>query len=187
MTTNDDAYLQAQGEGTMRPVEPSAPVQESWDPEPVSEMTVAPPAPVSTSDYAAMQTPPAPAPTPAYGAAEGYAAPGGYAAPDYAAPGGATPGYAAPGQPAYGYAPRPTKTWMNVTSLVCALLVPVVGSLLAVIFGHLGVAASKRGDAEYKGIGIAGLVLGYLGLIAGIVYLVAAIALVASSSTVTVQ
>ncbi|WP_062526694.1 DUF4190 domain-containing protein [Demequina rhizosphaerae] len=175
MTTNDDAYLQAQGEGTMRPVEPSAPVQESWDPEPVSEMTVAPPAPVSTSDYAAMQTPPAPAPTPAY------------AAPGYAAPGGATPGYAAPGQTAYGYAPRPTKTWMNVTSLVCALLVPVVGSLLAVIFGHLGVAASKRGDAEYKGIGIAGLVLGYLGLIAGIVYLVAAIALVASSSTVTVQ
>ncbi|WP_062299521.1 DUF4190 domain-containing protein [Demequina maris] len=168
MPTHDDPFLQAQSEGTMRPVQPSAPGPDSWEPEPVSEMTVAPPAPVSTGSIPVLDDATSPTPPPAY-------APTGYAAP-------------AAQQPYYGgYAARPTKTWMNVTSLVCALLVPVVGSLLAIIFGHLGVAASKRGDADYKGIGIAGLVIGYLGLLAGIAYFVIAIALVASSSTVTVQ
>ncbi|MDN4475856.1 DUF4190 domain-containing protein [Demequina sp. SYSU T00192] len=169
MTTNDDPYLHAQGEGTMRPVQPSPPAEEGWVPQPESEMTVAPPAPFAQSTY----TQPTPQPTPTT------------PAPSYSSPGYAAP---TPQQPYYGGSPtRATKTWMNVTSLVCALLVPVVGSLLAIIFGHLGVAASKRGDAEYKGIGIAGLVLGYLGLVGGIVSFLYAISIVADASTVTVQ
>ena len=35
-------------------------------------------------------------------------------------------------------------------------------SLFAIVFGHLGISAAKRGEADYRGAGITGLVLGYL-------------------------
>ncbi|GEM_PF-3707913 len=56
---------------------------------------------------------------------------------------------------------RPTKTWMNITAFVLSLLGIGLG---AVVFGHLGVAAANRGEADSRGLGIAALVLGYLNL-----------------------
>jgi len=53
-------------------------------------------------------------------------------------------------------------TWMNIVSLVTAIL--GLG-IVAVVFGHLGVARANRGTAELKGLGIAGLILGYLELV----------------------
>lgn len=85
-----------------------------------------------------------------------------------------------PAQPQYGYgapayaAPAaPTKNWMGITSLVTSLLGI---SLLGIIFGHLGMSAAKKGEADNKGLAIAGLVLGYLGLVGGVL-LIALIAL----------
>ncbi len=168
MTSNDDPFLARPGDAGMRPVEPSpqpqpgAPLQPSWDPEPTSAVygstPVQPPAAVEP------QAPPAPV---------------------YGAPRQPQPGYT---QYPQGYqqgfnaGPRPTKTWMNIVSLVTAL----VGiSLAAVILGHLGVRAANRGDADYKGLGIAGLILGYIGLVGGAIYLILIIVFVASTSTTT--
>lgn len=58
-------------------------------------------------------------------------------------------------------------------------LVPVIGSIIAVIFGHMGRRAAKRDPRTVGGKGLAtiGLVLGYLGL--STIFLVIAIILVA--------
>jgi len=75
------------------------------------------------------------------------------------------PQYAAQPAPAAPAAPATTSpyphTWMNIVSLVTAILGL---SILGIIFGHLGVARANRGTADLKGLGIAGLILGYLGL-----------------------
>jgi len=74
---------------------------------------------------------------------------------------------AAPG--AHPYPPRPyyPKTWMNIVALITGLM---CFGPIAVIFGHLGVNAANRGEAEYKGMGTAGLILGYAGLAFYVLY-----------------
>ena len=74
-----------------------------------------------------------------------------------------------PQQP-YGYGmPVPARSngWA-VASLICGVLgcVPLITSLLAVIFGIAGIRKSNEPNARGKGMAIAGLVLGILGLIA---------------------
>ncbi len=165
MTTNDDPFLAQPGDSGMRPAQPSpqpqpgAGIQQSWEPDP------------SSSAYGTM-----PAQPPAVVQQEAPAAP------SYGPP---------PTQPAYtqypqgyqqGYyaGPRPTKTWMNVVSLVTAL----VGiSLAAIILGHLGVRAANRGEAEYKGLGIAGLILGYLSIVGSVIAGIVFFALAMSTSS----
>ncbi|WP_062287616.1 DUF4190 domain-containing protein [Demequina phytophila] len=155
MSTTNDPFSQQPPEGTMRPAESSVQPHQGWEPQATAET----PAPAA-ADLPPAPAAPAPAPT----------------APGYAAPPAPSAGYG-------GYAPRPAKTWMNITSLVTSL----VGlGLLGVIFGHLGVAAAKRGEADYKGMGIAGLIIGYIGIVATIIYVIAIIAFV-SAGTVTVQ
>src|SRR5690606_31252944 len=65
----------------------------------------------------------------------------------------------------------PTNNWMNIVSLVLSLVwVCGLGSLLGIIFGHLCVSSAKRGTANNKGLGIAGLIIGYLGIAAAIAF-----------------
>lgn len=70
--------------------------------------------------------------------------------------------------------PTTDRTWMGVTSFVTgALLLSVV----AIVLGHLGLTAAKRGSANHRSFSIAGLILGYVGLIVtavGVWFLVAA-------------
>ena len=71
------------------------------------------------------------------------------------------------GYPPYGYAPAPQRTsGMAVASLVLGLVwIYWVGSILAVIFGHLALNETKRDPrVGGRGLAVAGLVLGYLGL-----------------------
>lgn len=61
--------------------------------------------------------------------------------------------------------PKPT-SGLAITSLVLGLLwLCGLGSLMAVIFGHMGLGSTRRGERSGAGIAIAGLVLGYLGLL----------------------
>ena len=61
------------------------------------------------------------------------------------------------------------RTWMNVTSFIMGLLCFFgVTALAAIVLGHMGVAASRRGEANLSGLGIAGLILGYFGLVVAI-------------------
>ena len=61
--------------------------------------------------------------------------------------------------------PKPT-SGLAITSLVCGLLyVCGFGSVMAVIFGHIGLGQTRRGERSGGGLAIAGLVLDYLGLL----------------------
>lgn len=90
-----------------------------------------------------------------------------YGAPQYGAPQHGQPQYAQPqyAQPGYTPGPRPgtEKNWMNITSLALSLsgLFFGVTAIAGVIFGHLGLSASKRGEADNRSLGVAGLVIGY--------------------------
>lgn len=158
--------------------------------------------PLGTGPWADPAQPKAP-PTPQGYAAPppGYAAPPpGYATPPPTAPAAPTqpgyppPGYSAPQQPGYppaaygtyGYAPqKKPKTWMNIVSLCAvgaALFIPLLANIAGIVFGHLGVRAADRGEADNRGVGMAGLILNYvfavlwlLGIIAYIVFIAWAI------------
>jgi len=54
------------------------------------------------------------------------------------------------------------KTWLNYTSGLLGLFAIAVPplALAAVITGHLGVAAARRGEASVRPFGIAGMVFG---------------------------
>ncbi len=74
----------------------------------------------------------------------------------------------------YGYyQPAPSTNGMAVASLVTSLtlpfMVPVLGSIIAVVFGHVGLSQIQKTGAGGKGMAIAGLVLGYLGLAVAVV------------------
>jgi peptidyl-prolyl cis-trans isomerase B (cyclophilin B) len=99
-------------------------------------------------------------------------------APQYAQP---SPGYGVPpgygGPPVYKN-PAEAKNWMNVASLALSLsgLILGVTAIAGIVFGHLGLSAVKRGEANNRGLGLAGLIIGYvltgLGLLIGIAYVV---------------
>jgi Domain of unknown function (DUF4190) len=104
--------------------------------------------------------------------------------PPPADPYGPPPGY----PPAYGYgAPRyvqPRNTnGMAIASLVCGVVgfsTCGVTSILAVIFGHIGLGQIKRNDEDGHGFAIAGLVLGYIAV--GLAALVIVILIIAASA-----
>lgn len=70
-----------------------------------------------------------------------------------------------PGMP--GYPPQRQTNGMAVASLVCGLLgcIPAITSLLAILFGFLGMSKAKDPRVGGKGMAIAGLLLGIAGLI----------------------
>lgn len=86
--------------------------------------------------------------------------------------------YAAQPPGAPNYAGQPAKTWMNITAFVAAFAgfaIPF-GHIAAIVFGHLGVRASDRGEAEYRGLGMAGLIMGYIFTVLSIAFWVIYIA-----------
>ena len=94
--------------------------------------------------------------------------------PQYAAPQYAQPQYAQPGPPA-GPRPGTEKNWMNITSLALSLggLVTGITVIPGIIFGHLGLSAAKRGEADNRSLGLAGVITGYVILALGLLALVA--------------
>jgi predicted Zn finger-like uncharacterized protein len=66
------------------------------------------------------------------------------------------------------YARPPATSGMAIASLVCGLLfcvIPVISSLLAIIFGIIGISKTKDPRVGGKGMSIAGLILGCVGLL----------------------
>lgn len=83
--------------------------------------------------------------------------------------------YSAPG--GYGQNPAPPRNGFGIAALVLGLLALVLSwtiiggivlGLLALIFGLLGRARAKRGEATNGGLSVAGIVLGSLGLLIAI-------------------
>jgi hypothetical protein len=71
---------------------------------------------------------------------------------------------------------------MNIVSL-CAvgagLVIPFFANVAGIVFGHLGRRAAKRGEADYAGMGLAGLILNYIFAILWVLGVIAYIAFVA--------
>ena len=157
MTTpqEPDKPFQPEQPTVQPPAEPERPTAPETPAAPAEPSSPWPEAPQDATGYGAA---PQAQPTAAAPQAQPYAQE--YQTPHYAPP----PGYEQ--APGYAMPRRNPKTWMNITSFVTSL----IGlSLVGVIFGHLGLSASKRGEAELKGLGIAGLVIGYLGIVLSIV------------------
>jgi hypothetical protein len=70
-----------------------------------------------------------------------------------------------PQQPPYVIAARPPYDGLAITSFIFGLLwFGWLGSILAVIFGHIALRNIRRTHASGRGLAIAGLILGYIGL-----------------------
>ena len=89
------------------------------------------------------------------------------------------PGYAPMPYPyPYPYPQAPGTSGLAIASLVLGIVwIWGVGSLLAVIFGHVSRAQIRRGERTGgAGMALAGLILGYIGLAAIVVIIIAAVA-----------
>lgn len=70
--------------------------------------------------------------------------------------------------------PAPGTNGLAIASMVLGILwIYWIGSILAVIFGHVALSQIKRTRAGGKGMAIAGLVLGYLGIAVLVVGIIA--------------
>ncbi|WP_405372734.1 MULTISPECIES: DUF4190 domain-containing protein [unclassified Microbacterium] len=92
------------------------------------------------------------------------AAPPQYSGPAYPAPGYATQGYGG----GYGYAPaRPTNA-LAIISLVAGIaglsLLPFLGSIVAVITGHMSLRAIQTSQEGGRGMALAGTIIGWISL-----------------------
>jgi hypothetical protein len=77
--------------------------------------------------------------------------------------------------------PSPGTNGLAIASMVLGIIwLYWLGSILAVIFGHIALSQIKRTNQGGKGMAVAGLVLGYIGLA---VLVVVIIALVAASNS----
>lgn len=99
--------------------------------------------------------PPAPPPSP------GMPAPGWWQASD----GNWYPPHQYPGYAGYPMAGPQTTNGLAIASLVLGIVwVWWIGSILAVVFGHISLGQIKRTGQGGRGMAIAGLVLGYIGV-----------------------
>jgi len=100
-----------------------------------------------------------------------------YAQPQYAQPGYPPQYYAQPGAPRNGT----QKNWMGITSLVLSLvgLLTWFTAIAGIVFGHLGLAAARRGEADNRGVSLGGLITGYVIAVLGLLMGIAMIAFLA--------
>ncbi|MEU0933607.1 DUF4190 domain-containing protein [Embleya sp. NPDC005971] len=75
-------------------------------------------------------------------------------------------GYGYPQHPGYGgYLPQPGTNGLAIASMILGILwLYWLGSLLAVIFGHIALAQTARTGQQGRGMAIAGVVLGWIGM-----------------------
>ena len=70
-----------------------------------------------------------------------------------------------PPQPPYVVAARPPYDGLAITSFILGVLwFGWLGSIMAVILGHIALRNIRRTHASGRGLAIAGLILGYIGL-----------------------
>ena len=81
-----------------------------------------------------------------------------------------------PPQPPYVVAARPPYDGLAITSFIFGVLwLSWLGSIVAVILGHIALRNIRRTHASGRGLAIAGLILGYVGLSLLVLFIVFAI------------
>lgn len=108
----------------------------------------------------------------------------GYPQPGYGQPGYPQPGYAPPATYAaggYAYAAAPANNGLAVASLVLGIagifVIPFIGSIAAVIMGHIARKQIRERGEGGDGMAVGGLVTGYLGVAIWLAVIVFAIVL----------
>ena len=99
--------------------------------------------------------------------------------------------YPPPPPAGYGYAPTHApsaypKNWMGILSLILSAVTPIFGitAIPGVIFGHLGLAAFKRGEANNRGLALAGVIVGWVMIGFGVLFVgIVAIATIADPNS----
>jgi hypothetical protein len=147
--------------------------------------------PYAQQPYAATPDQQLPYQQPGYGQ---QAAPYGQAMP-YSQPGYGQPGYGQPGygQPSYnpaGFVEDPGTDGFSIAALVCSIggavmILPVIGSILGVIFGIMGLNRIKVSGQKGHGMALAGLIIGAVGLLLGIIVIVVIVAFASANTTTT--
>jgi hypothetical protein len=140
-----------------------------------------PPGPEADLSAAAVVPPPPPPAVPESAVPNPYAQPG-YAPPAYGQPG------SPPAPSPYGDVPRTNP--LAIVSLVLSLVAVFVwflGSLGAVICGHIALNQIKRTGESGRGLALAGVIIGYVGLgltvLIGLAYAILFAVVVSSSNS----
>jgi hypothetical protein len=95
-----------------------------------------------------------------------------------------TPAQPQPQYQVQSYAAGASTNGFAVASLVLGIIwVYWLGSILAVIFGHISLKQIARNQQSGRGLAVAGLVLGYVGIGTLVIFLAIFIAAAASSSS----
>ncbi|MBO0824168.1 MAG: DUF4190 domain-containing protein [Actinobacteria bacterium] len=95
-----------------------------------------------------------------------------YGPPGYGPPGYPPPGYGPPGYPVVYQ--RPTDG-LAIASMVLGIVwIYGLGSILAVIFGHVSLRKIANEGKGGRGMAIAGLVLGYIGIVGAVAFILLA-------------
>lgn len=73
-------------------------------------------------------------------------------------------GYARVPPPYYGAPVSTEKDWLGITALVLSLATLLTGFtwIGGIIFGHMGLAAARRGEASNRGMALAGTIIGWV-------------------------
>jgi hypothetical protein len=108
-------------------------------------------------------------PSPPYGAAPSYDTTPYGSAPYGSAPYGSAPYGSAPyGAAPYGAYASPKTNTLAIISLVAGLVgifvIPFIGSIVAIITGHMGLSQIKQTGEGGRGLALAGTILGYVGV-----------------------
>ncbi|MFF7682928.1 DUF4190 domain-containing protein [Microbacterium sp. NPDC007973] len=109
-----------------------------------------------------------------------------YGAPAYGAPAYGAPAYggSAYGTASYGYGTAPTRTNpLAIVSLVASLVgifvIPVIGQIVGIVTGHISLKQIKTSGERGRGMGLAGLLIGYISLGLGALIVIGFVILVA--------
>lgn len=117
-----------------------------------------------------------------------------YGAPAYGAPAPGAAAYGAPayggsayGAASYGYGTAPARTNpLAIVSLVASLVgifvIPVIGQIVGIVTGHISLKQIKTSGERGRGMGLAGLLIGYISLGLAALLIVGFIILVAVSA-----
>ena len=83
----------------------------------------------------------------------------------------------------YAYTTAPKTNPLAIGSLVCSLVSCGIGSIAAIVLGHMAKKQIKESGGTQTGDGLAtaGLVLGYIGVVVGIGFLILYITVLATS------
>jgi hypothetical protein len=139
--------------------------------DPTGGLPPAPPVPPYAQEAAPASAPPAYAPAadayvaPTYAPPASYAQPAAAPAPTYGQPTYGQPAY---GQPAYGAYPAPRTNTLAIVALVSGIaafvLVPLIGSIVAVITGHISLKQLRTSGEGGRGMALTGTILGWVGI-----------------------